>query len=229
MPRLTPTYFHLVSYYFHFLCSRKLKEMGLQPKALLLLDNCSAHPDESQIVSIEGLIVSKLFPPNVTSLIQPMDSRGFGAMKRRYRATLLRELLLSQDKDIDTFLKEINKMNVIQRIATAWDEISPQTIRRSWRKLVPIEGEDEQEILPSNAEFISTLQTLGYELEGSEVQEWLESDDLGCEHLSDEQIMMHVEPSHMVENEDNSEEDDPTDPQIICPVSNGEAMFDTSV
>ena len=149
--------------------------MGLQPKALLLLDNCSAHPDESQIVSDEGIIVSKFLPPNVTSLIQPMDQGVLESMKRRYRASLLRELLLSQDKNIVTFLKEINMINFIERIATAWDEISPQTIRRSWRKLVPIEGEDEQEILPSNAEFTSSLQTLGYELDGSEVQEWLES------------------------------------------------------
>ena len=38
--------------------------------------------------------------------------------------------------------------------------------------------------------------------------------------------MEHVEQFHMVENEDDSgeEDDDPIDCQIICPVSNGEAM-----
>ena len=118
-------------------------------------------------------------------------------------------------------------MNVIERIASACDEITPQTIRRSLRKLVPIKGEDEQEILPSNAEFTNTFRTLGCELEGSEVQEWLESYYLEYEHLSDNQIIEHVEQLHMVENDENTEqeEDDYTDCQIICPVSNGEAMI----
>ena len=66
---------------------------------------------------MSGLIVSKLLPPNVTSLIQPMDQGVLESMKRKYRASLLRELLLSQDKDIVTFLKEINMINVIERIA----------------------------------------------------------------------------------------------------------------
>uniref|UniRef100_K7F827 HTH CENPB-type domain-containing protein n=1 Tax=Pelodiscus sinensis TaxID=13735 RepID=K7F827_PELSI len=40
-------------------------------KAVLLLDNCRAHPPASELVS--GNIFATYLPPNVTSLIQPMD------------------------------------------------------------------------------------------------------------------------------------------------------------
>ena len=33
--------------------------MGLEPKALLILDNCSAHPDEDSLVSADGLVTTK--------------------------------------------------------------------------------------------------------------------------------------------------------------------------
>ena len=59
----------------------KLKEKDLQPKALLLLDNCAAHPEEDEMVSDVGLIVTKFLPLHVTSLIQPMDQGVLEAMK----------------------------------------------------------------------------------------------------------------------------------------------------
>ena len=97
-----------------------------------------------------------------------MDQGVLESMKRRYRASLLRDLLLSEDKDIVTFLKEINMLKVIEKIAISWDQISPQTIRCSWQKLINI-VEDEnpgQEDLPS-------IQILGFELEEKDVQDWL--------------------------------------------------------
>ena len=50
----------------------KLTELGLEPNAMLLLDNCSAHPSEEEIISDDGQIIAKFLPPNVASLIQPM-------------------------------------------------------------------------------------------------------------------------------------------------------------
>ena len=63
---------------------RKLIELGIEPKAVLLLDNCSAHPDETELMSSDGKIIAIFLPPNVTSLIQPMDQGVLESMKRRY-------------------------------------------------------------------------------------------------------------------------------------------------
>ena len=90
----------------------KLLEMGQEPKALLILDNCSTHPHESELVSADGRVKAKyLPPPHVTSLIQPMYQGVFESLKRIYCKSLLQDLLLS-DSDIDnvTFLKSINML-----------------------------------------------------------------------------------------------------------------------
>ena len=52
---------------------QRLSELGQEKKAILFLDNCSAHPSEDELVSADGKITAKFLPPNVTSLVQPMD------------------------------------------------------------------------------------------------------------------------------------------------------------
>ena len=37
---------------------KKLTELGQKPKALLLLHNCSAHPNDDELVSSDGQIVA---------------------------------------------------------------------------------------------------------------------------------------------------------------------------
>ena len=70
--------------------------MSLFP--LLILDNCAAHPDEDLLVSADGLVTTKYLPPNVTSLIQPMDEGVLESLKRRYRKSLLHHLPIILDK-----------------------------------------------------------------------------------------------------------------------------------
>lgn len=94
--------------------------MGQEPKAYLLLDNCAAHPDEESFTSSDGLVTAKFLPPNVTSLIQPMDQGVLESLKRRYRKSLMRDILLSDNQDIVTFLKSINMKVVVEKIALAW-------------------------------------------------------------------------------------------------------------
>ena len=35
--------------------------MGIEPKALLILDNCSPHPDEELLVSADGIVIYATF------------------------------------------------------------------------------------------------------------------------------------------------------------------------
>ena len=103
-------------------------------------------------------------PPNVTSLIQPIDQGFFEALKRRYQKFFLRDLLLSDDVDILEHLKSINILKVIKNISLAWKEIKQLTIQRSWRKFIPEakkNGPGESENLPpSNLEFVADLLSL---------------------------------------------------------------------
>jgi hypothetical protein len=52
---------------------KHLESKNLEPKAILLLDNCPGHPDECDLVSDDGKITAMFFPPNCTPLLQPMD------------------------------------------------------------------------------------------------------------------------------------------------------------
>lgn len=71
---------------------KKLQEMGVEQKAVLVLDNCSAHPSEDDLMSDDKKIIAKFLPPNVTSLIQPMDQGVLESIKRRYKRNCLRSL-----------------------------------------------------------------------------------------------------------------------------------------
>ena len=73
----------------------KLTALGLEQKAVLVLDNCPAHPDAQELVNEN--IVAKYLPPNVTSLIQPMDQGVLESLKRRYKKKLLHRLLIEEE------------------------------------------------------------------------------------------------------------------------------------
>ena len=85
------------------------------PKALLLIDNCSAHPDE--LSSRDGSITCLFLPPNTTSLIQPMDQGVLQAMKNRYKRKLLQKVICSQDIDQTQSIKGHRKASYCERCA----------------------------------------------------------------------------------------------------------------
>lgn len=65
---------------------------------LLLLDNAPTYPPVNLLVRENGRFKALFLPPNVTSLLQPMDQGVIECIKRHYRKQLLRKLLLT-DKD----------------------------------------------------------------------------------------------------------------------------------
>ena len=224
---------------------RALKSKGLPPKAMLTLDNCSAHPEEDILVSRDGLVIAKFLPPNVTSLIQPMDQGVLESMKRRYRKSLLQDVLLSEDLvDPITFNKSITMKVVVEKISLAWDQITPVTIRRSWRKLIPLANTSptshehssdnepnaaDSDGEPNATEFVDMFQSMGHTLTEDEVTQWLNNDenDPGYQHLHDDEIVAQVlrgdddtDTSGDVEEID----DDEDEPDVGCPITHAQAM-----
>ena len=79
-----------------------------------------------------------LLPPNTTALIQPINQGVLESLKRRYRKSLLRKLLLldqGDDSMID-FVKKINVKDAVYMTAGAWDDIPSLTLSKSWLKLL---------------------------------------------------------------------------------------------
>ena len=71
------------------MANEKLIELGVEPKVLLIMANCSAHPSEEELNTDDGSAKSHFLTPNVTSLIQPMGQGVLERMKRIYRKSLL--------------------------------------------------------------------------------------------------------------------------------------------
>lgn len=69
------------------------------------------------------------------------------SIKHRYRKKILEELDL-RDEDgtsIVNFLKGINMLKVAKKIAASWNEIKENTLRLSWRKILPLEDDEESQ------------------------------------------------------------------------------------
>lgn len=75
---------------------------NLEPKALLLLDNCSPHCAKMDcLTSDDGLIKAEFLPARTTSILQPMDQRVLYSVKAKYKKRLALELLNMEGDDID--------------------------------------------------------------------------------------------------------------------------------
>uniref|UniRef100_A0A8C4SMY0 HTH CENPB-type domain-containing protein n=1 Tax=Erpetoichthys calabaricus TaxID=27687 RepID=A0A8C4SMY0_ERPCA len=130
------------------------KENGLPPRALLLIDNAPSHPEEMQLVCDD--IKAIFLPPNVTSILQPMDQGVLQALKQNYRKMLLRSLL--EDNEELTILDKLMKMNikdVIYWVAEAWENTCKESLQKSWKNLWP-ELEFVQTVFPPDKRKLRT-------------------------------------------------------------------------
>jgi len=81
---------------------------------LLIIDNCSSHncvPRHLEHVKVLFL------PPNTTSILQPLDQGIIHAVKRHYRARVVRRMLcnIASERDIN-----VNILEAMQMFSAAW-------------------------------------------------------------------------------------------------------------
>lgn len=110
---------------------RHMHENDLEAKALLLLDNCSAHHFRDELTSDDGAIQVMFLPPNVTSLIQPMDQNAIQTVKVKYREKL--HLELAEQTNMAQWLKAVNLKDVAYWLHEAWIEVTPEVLKASWK------------------------------------------------------------------------------------------------
>lgn len=110
------------------------KGMPEDSKVVLLLDNCRAHPCAQELK--KGNISAVFLPPNVTSLIQPMDQGVIQNLKMLYRRDFMRQLT-NYDGNITEFLKKYNLKDAIFNVSCAWSSVKNETLHKAWRKIWP--------------------------------------------------------------------------------------------
>lgn len=122
----------------------------MPPKAILVIDNCSAHAPIEELHSEDGNIVAFLLPPNVTAAIQPMDQNPIKMTKLIYRNKLLSHLVAQDDVDVHEYLKQHKISDAIVLLKQAWDELSQSVVAKSWNKIMNWDSSqfDEEDDLP---------------------------------------------------------------------------------
>lgn len=185
-----------------------LQENNLPPKAVLLLDNAPSHPDVEQLKSADGNIFVAYFPPNVTSIAQPMDQGVIETMKRLYRKDLMLQLL--GECDIVGFWKRLNLKEAIYAVARAWSEVKTDHIKKSFYKIMTLEDmEDEDGNHLNEGELaVGNIASIASQIKGleetnnNEIQEWIECDrqETGYQIMNDDYLN--------TESSDTSSDDD---------------------
>lgn len=139
-------------------------------------------------------------PPNVTSIIQPMDQGIIEKSKRLYKKSCLRELLLERDDEgITNFMKNQNLKDCCNLIAKAWERVTPQNVRNAWKNLL-VTGNFEGQESTNELEVRQTMDLVRRvpryaALSFDDVRRWLDEDcdETGWEVLNAEQILERLE------------------------------------
>lgn len=202
-----------------------LKEKNLPPKAILTLDNAGSHPDEEELKC--GEIRALFLPPNVTSLIQPMDQGVFECLKKKYRRRLLQRLLQTTEGEgtIVEFLKNTTMKDVVYWVAESWDDIKTETLKKSWNKIL----KKENNSCNTTDEHDLVLARLIRKLPGREqsnendVSEWLNSDEQF--EVTDDSIVEMLNEAA----EENSDEDVTAETVPVMTHAEGLAALDTAL
>lgn len=196
-------------------------------KCILLLDNCTAHPEETELVSDCGLIFACYFPPKVTSLIQPQDQGIIRNLKCLYRNEFMLQMINSNSEPV-TFQRQFTIKDAIKCVSIAWDSVKTRTLIAGWQTLSPIKikqllGKPIQSEASNSQLEITELETLSAtvnrapsifnlnKLDDHDLEEWAEKDVAETQSASSSnsetiECIAHIEVSE--ENSTQSECDD---------------------
>ncbi|XP_023214935.1 jerky protein homolog-like [Centruroides sculpturatus] len=199
-----------------------LKKQNLPQKALLILDNVPGHSNEDNLQSRDDFVQVMFLPSNCNSILQPMDQNVIQLVKYHYKRNLLFNVI-SQNDNIIKFLKEMNLKNVVFNIAYAWQNVSPDTIISSWKRLWPSHplissrskitesAERDNTVLNSDlqeaiAELCERVNISSETTSVNEVNNWLAGSDE--ENL---QITIDEETINNMKEDDNTQDENMTD------------------
>lgn len=98
-------------------------------KILLLVDNCSAHPDIPVLKNIQ----MEFLPPNTTSVLQPMDQGVIRSLKCHYRKQLILMLLDKRERGTDS-TQNVSIIEAIRLLDDAWNKVSQTCVQNAFKR-----------------------------------------------------------------------------------------------
>lgn len=146
----------------------KTKKFG---KVLLLLYNAKCHPPKEVLNKVNENFTVEYLPPNVTSLIQPMDQGVIAKAKNVYSKHLLRQLILNNDKvTIPDFLKTFNLRDCCLMLANAFEALTQDNLKNAWNKLRGVSGLNENNDVIDKSSMIKEVHSLLEKVKGKLIE-----------------------------------------------------------
>lgn len=191
--------------------NRKMKKDNR--KVVLFLDNAAPHPD-LKLTNVKLVF----FPPNTTSVCQPLDLGIIKNFKEMYKKQLLRHLISKIDKNESTE-KCVTVLDAVVWTVSAVNSIKPTTVRKCFLKAgfqarpIDAEVEELESCCTSDLEELDELvQTLCPEMTG---EEYLGIDMNLSTHNVQTDIQSIISNRLSIENDSSDEEEeisaDPTE------------------
>lgn len=217
---------------------RHLRQQRLPQKALLLLDNCPAHPPADSLISRDRKIRVSYLPKNTTSKIQPLDQGIISTFKMHYRRELVRKIVAAEIPVQDS-LKAVNVKEMMILAGKSWECVTATCIERCWMKGLgpafpqpqpdnadadarPDDQTDDQSDDDDEDEFegftAADIEEMRKKIDAApeEIKQWLTIDN-DCpifEHASDSEIIANVIGTSSADTISNDAEDE--DDSVAC-------------
>jgi len=125
-------------------------------KVILFLDNATSHPR----TDLSNLKLA-YFPPNTTSITQPIDQGIIYTLKSFYRKFVLQSLVtkINTCTNVSQLLKQINVLDAVNWIHQAKKKILPETVKKCFLQAgFPAHASaDTQDVTVENLQAISDL------------------------------------------------------------------------
>nr|XP_045609716.1 uncharacterized protein LOC123765243 isoform X3 [Procambarus clarkii]XP_045609723.1 uncharacterized protein LOC123765243 isoform X3 [Procambarus clarkii] len=120
-----------------------LRSKNLPSKAILFVDSAPSHPQALRGTADSDGYRLEFFPPNTSSLLQPLDQGVIAQIKKLYTKQVLWEMFLytegkgkSREKVVE-FWKKFNMRNAVSIITDIWENIDPTCLKDAWENLWP--------------------------------------------------------------------------------------------
>jgi hypothetical protein len=199
-------------------------------KICIIMDNAGSHDIHGEVKKvIDGFYAFVLFhvtilflPPNVTSVVQPLDQRVIATFKMCYKRKLVASTLQQIDNNLNEDLGKLNAdlFQAMLWCVAAWHELDDQTIINCWRMstILPskwnayINNSDERmkskmkETTLELGNLIATL-NLGLDVEGKPIEklsplEYINmkgEEDFEVEHSNEELVQLVQDGEHVLD------------------------------
>lgn len=212
---------NIFTHWFHTCFVKQVRsfctENNLPKKAILLVDNCSAHGSAVEPLQSDGnQIVCYFLPPNVTAILQPMDQGPIKLTKLKYRSLLICKIISEMESyngTIVDLLKNHTIKDMIILLKKAWDDVSSTNLSVAWKKVLQY---DDNEFESEDLVPLSELSSYSSLIQQTQAHLKQLDPNVNCTNADIEQWnndVFSVNDSDEAENPGETDDDDEDDEQ----------------